>query len=774
MRKKKRIKQPASRPSKQGLTFSVDTHIFRELGDLLVGRDSTALAELIKNAYDADARKVTVSGAHLDDADHGEIVITDDGHGMTKDEFVNGFLRIAGRQKEGGDKRSPRFKRRFTGEKGIGRLAAHKLARNLTIRSISTDGQSTVATDAKIDWDEIERFQTLTDATQSGAIQVTNESIEKRAQTGTTIHLSLLRRKWTNSQRSNLYQELSAISPPDILMQPPKEIFDRQRLVRTIPWRDSKKKDDQFEIVYSGDFDAGDTYYKEFENQLSWLIEIDGSSSALQVQYQITPSRAAVAKYPTSRPRTYKEKVPPGAHPSFAAHIVVREGAAKSLAAAQDFMSRTYGVRVFVEGFRVLPYGDRGNDWLNTDEEYVRRERGRSIEVNGETMSFSGLLLPSGRNVFGAVFMTQASSRPLRMLVNREGFVPDDSYNYLVQRVKQGIYLCTRDREVASATEREERRFERMSGRINKVSEAALKIPDAARRSVQLRVELSAELLKAAEDRLAKGLLKEAKEALERSVEELNGASDIAANLLPEVETLRMMAGIGLQMNAFVHEIKAVHQTAVGIAESVDDFVEDTVGLSPTVRRFVKQIQNRMQQLTRALERNASYLADVLSADARRRRSKQYIAKRVRSAIDLFTPSIEKLGIEISIHVDNELQTPPMFAAELSIILTNLLSNAIKAAGKRGHLRIAARELDNLVEVRIENSGVAVDLDDAERWFKPFESSIESPDPLLGQGMGLGLPITRDLVESYGGEVSFVAPSKRYKTALMVKLPKGR
>ena len=46
-------------------TFTVDTQLFRELGELLVGKDSTALAELVKNAYDADARTVTVSGIHL-------------------------------------------------------------------------------------------------------------------------------------------------------------------------------------------------------------------------------------------------------------------------------------------------------------------------------------------------------------------------------------------------------------------------------------------------------------------------------------------------------------------------------------------------------------------------------------------------------------------------------------------------------------------------------------------------------------------------------------
>ena len=43
-------------------TFTVDTHVFRELGELLVGRDSTALIELIKNSYDADATEVVVYG----------------------------------------------------------------------------------------------------------------------------------------------------------------------------------------------------------------------------------------------------------------------------------------------------------------------------------------------------------------------------------------------------------------------------------------------------------------------------------------------------------------------------------------------------------------------------------------------------------------------------------------------------------------------------------------------------------------------------------------
>src|ERR1700722_10536622 len=96
-------------------TFTVDTHVFRELGELLVGRDSTALVELIKNSYDADATSVVVYGEKLNEPSRGLIVVTDDGVGMDVAAFTDGFLRIASRTKDSGARRSLRFKRRYTG-----------------------------------------------------------------------------------------------------------------------------------------------------------------------------------------------------------------------------------------------------------------------------------------------------------------------------------------------------------------------------------------------------------------------------------------------------------------------------------------------------------------------------------------------------------------------------------------------------------------------------------------------------------------------------------
>src|SRR5260221_5527907 len=101
-------------------TFTVDTHVFRELGELLVGRDSTALIELIKNSYDADSTSVVVYGQNLADVNKGVIIVTDNGVGMDVEAFELGFLRIASRSKDSGTRHSTKFKRRFTGAKGIG------------------------------------------------------------------------------------------------------------------------------------------------------------------------------------------------------------------------------------------------------------------------------------------------------------------------------------------------------------------------------------------------------------------------------------------------------------------------------------------------------------------------------------------------------------------------------------------------------------------------------------------------------------------------------
>jgi signal transduction histidine kinase len=112
-----------------------------------------------------------------------------------------------------------------------------------------------------------------------------------------------------------------------------------------------------------------------------------------------------------------------------------------------------------------------------------------------------------------------------------------------------------------------------------------------------------------------------------------------------------------------------------------------------------------------------------------------------------------------------------MFPAELAGIFTNLMSNAVKFADDGGRIRVKAHVVANEMVVTVENSGSRVDLADAERLFEAFESTTERPDAILGQGMGMGLTITRAFVKEYGGSIEFVQPSRGYATAVRFEVP---
>ena len=214
--------------------FTVDTHLFRELGILLVGRDSTALVELVKNAYDADATRVVLHGEHLSEAESGVIQVVDDGNGMTPIEFRNGFLRIASRLKDDGNARYSRgFRRRYTGAKGIGRLAAHKLAKFMEIRSTTWNGKTKMSTTitATIDWDGIEKQQTLDEIGDSVTLRTTSRA--GRINTGTTITLSRLRERWTSARLKRFRREVLSFQPAPIMYEGlPKDVLATPALMR--------------------------------------------------------------------------------------------------------------------------------------------------------------------------------------------------------------------------------------------------------------------------------------------------------------------------------------------------------------------------------------------------------------------------------------------------------------------------------------------------------------------------------------------------------------
>ena len=748
--------------------FTVDTQLFRELGKLLVGRDSTALVELIKNSYDADGTTVIVHGEGLRTG-KGFISVTDDGIGMTPEVFEQGFLRIASRTKIEDQRRSPKFGRKYTGRKGIGRLAAHKLSRQLVVQSTPDPevyGLEVEGVSATIDWDEIERHESLDDVGRG----VRTESIPRASKPGTTIELRRLRSAWTEGSLARFVGEVQSFEAPSFLTNPLPETVVASDLLFAEPHvRDATRRDQEFTVLLSGDFDVSEDFWHDLAERAQWIIEVRAHEGERDVQYVVCPTKAQALATAGAERRVWTYPHPdPKNGPFFTARILVRstKRIPRSLRA---FAQASSGVRIFMEGFRVLPYGQRGDDWLTLDADYTRRRE--PFELGGlrgdelrEPVEEETLFRLANSSYYGGVFLTEAGAPHLEPLVNREGFVPGESFIQLRDLIRRGIDLSVRARAAAASN--------KPSPRGGGTESSGARDEPREQRPIDEGLEDALGTIERLTERTEE--LGEQGDELGGRLREAADSVQTARELLKSSETekvqLRVAASVGTQFAAFIHEMTALLAQTRVIGELSGRLAADPT-LSRSTREAVGVMREAIGELTHNLERQVSFLTDVVGADARRRRRRLPLEARMVAAAQLLSSRLDQREQTLDIEVDSALKTPPMFSSELLGVLINVLSNAIKAAGPEGRILVSAHESDSHLVLTVANTGESVDLHDAERWFQPFESTTSEIDEVLGQGMGLGLSIVRRVLDEYGGSAAFVEPEPGFATQLEILVP---
>ena len=187
------------------------SHILNLLGNQLIGNDGLAIFELVKNSYDADADEVKINFIDLNTASQ-KIVIEDDGHGMSPEVINNIWLTIGTDSKRGQNRKpSPKYGRISLGNKGVGRLAVHKLARKITLQT-QVKGNM-FSNQFSIDWKELieskEYFQDL----EVEVVQI-GEPLFKKGH-GTRIILSgLYNTSWSKLALRDLIRKIENIKNP--------------------------------------------------------------------------------------------------------------------------------------------------------------------------------------------------------------------------------------------------------------------------------------------------------------------------------------------------------------------------------------------------------------------------------------------------------------------------------------------------------------------------------------------------------------------------------
>ncbi|MFO1095255.1 MAG: sensor histidine kinase [Planctomycetaceae bacterium] len=569
---------------------------------------------------------------------------------------------------------------------------------------------------------------------------------------------------------------MTTFRPPPVLIQVSSRLTQRDLLFDQPTVHDvNAQRDPGFTIRLEGDFDVGEEHWSAVAEVADWILEIKADNARQRVSYLITPTKSFLKDHPKAEQHDFEWDSPQLDYiPSFHARILIRDGREDLSAHQRAWFTRSAGVRIYMEGFRVLPYGDTGDDWLELDFDYSRRQRSLRFLSNapfdlqrfGATDQDFGLHTRRNTSYFGAVFLTMRGAAELNMLVNREGFIPNAAFLSLKHIVRTGIDLSVRVKAYETGADRQKWRDQRSTERTSAVPER-MKLREAAEQSVTQAKELAQQARVAA----AAGDVRKAERLIESAGKEIVQSTSLAGELVSDRSILQILAGVGLQMAAFVHEMNALLGMASAVEASLIS-LKVSATLGPDGRKQLAKLSQSMGDLRRVVERQASYLKDVTSPDSRRRRSRQRLHDRFDAALKLVARAADKRNITIANAIPQEIKSPPMFPAELTVVFSNLLSNAIKACRRNGDIQAKARTLSSgVVELTIQNTGARVNLRDAEKWFLPFRSTTVEADPVLGQGMGMGLPIVRNILEEYGATICFTTPTGAFSTSVKIAFP---
>ena len=129
------------------------------------------------------------------------------------------------------------------------------------------------------------------------------------------------------------------------------------------------------------------------------------------------------------------------------------------------------------------------------------------------------------------------------------------------------------------------------------------------------------------------------------------------------------------------------------------------------------------------------------------------VEKAVNEACGVVKPVARKKRIEIAIEVAPELGTVTLDPAKFKQVLYNLLSNAVKFTDENGKVSVIAEPAPaGHFRVRVRDTGIGIRREDLDRLFVEFQQ-LESGVARRFEGTGLGLALTKRIVEFQGGSI---------------------
>lgn len=716
----------------ENIRFSVDAGIINRLGRELVARQETAVSELVKNSYDADATEVKLIFENAWD-EGGTLYVDDNGLGMNRDQLINGFMRLSSADKIN-NPFSDKYQRTRAGKKGIGRFATQRLGDKLVI--ITQTSLSKHALRVAINWEDF--------ASDRDLLSVSNsiEEIPKTKNEGTTLVIEGLREGWSDAMIKRVFRYTGD------LLQPFPLSHERQQ-------EHEARVDPGFKSTYFRRDDGHETaivdeqlaFYTHALAEIKGHIDNSGQGHWHLKSEKLDFDESFLIGKNSENPSSPYDII---RDVHFQAYYFIYDASLlppQTMTFIKEVANEKGGIRIYRNGFRVLPYGEKLNDWLGLDESTAKR-----------------VILGSHRNInfFGFVEISDRTGVMFDETSSREGLFENLAFKELVDFVQRSIISA-----VLKVAE--------LRGRKGSTGQHDWRLErENTAEQVDNAIEELGILLDKPENAGVSGQYRDAVEKLKSNRQLERMIIDEERNhLILEINMLRVLAGLGLVIGEFVHEVKRF----------LPAFDSDIIYLKSAVKDYSDALRRaqRLDDNLRGFTAYTAYFDKAISQNVLRDVKPLNLVDIINDFEEVISSDIERSAIvfERPQFRDFNLITLPMHPSEWASILFNLYTNskkAIRRAGAPGKIQIDCGRQGGQLYIDFSDNGDGVPDGNEEIIFNAFYTtssavgnSASDSDTLTGTG--LGLKIVKDIVESYNGEVFVKPPVEGYKTTFRLLIP---
>lgn len=710
------------------------------IGAMLPGASAEA-----RSAYEAAVRIAGDTGALVDAMDQMQelantITVSDRGRGMSLGDLRDAFLVIgtASRKREveaallAGATRTP-----FLGEKGIGRLSAMRLGERLRVDTARADDP--LMNKLLMDWRDFADVDAMLDEIEVEPEQGEAKPSEKWS--GTTLTIAALSENWTDQRvREMVNYDFARLTDPMVGVEDRPRIaiyFNGERL--RIPFMPKRLLDAAHARV-SGKyqvhdgvpaftctvevFDLGFEHPPEAETVVLDAEDLQGAFVGKDGEIEdgalASVGDFAFEAYWFNRRRLSR---------------VDTTGENKAL---RDLQNQWSGILLFRDGFRVFPYGEDEDDWLELDRRALRR---------------SGYTLNKTQFV-GRARISRAGNRALVDQTNREGLRVTPEQHVFLNVIRYAI----QDR-LGDFMKLVERQYKKQPIDLGEAKTRIATLEERARAAVsKLRRVSSPEGREAVDD-------------LQQTLLELSDFAVRARERIAEVEKesrqMVDMAGVGLMVEVVAHELARSSENALRALEGLRG-----TELPERLRAHLNTLRAEMKSVSKRIR-----ILDPMSVSGRQRTEVFSLDDLVREVLEAHEAQFARH--RVTPHVDAGPRPVRVRAVKGMVvqILENLISNSVHWMDIRAERDPSYRpEITITVDsgpptITFEDNGRGIAVENAEKIFRPFFSLKD-----LKRRRGLGLFIAREAAEHHGGTLTLsdeVDPDTGRLHRFVLELPSG-